>query len=193
MLCYRWQWVPITPATYPRQVLLYRVVVHVHITYRYVKSYNGKWNSALSRHAFSRWNYLYLPSEPDVFLDLHTTPSMRVAFVLSHRIQDCPFTRASGRWGSKTVHSLDRLGGSKEIVRSYPLMQSSVRFVMKISLHVHQWTRGILLNLGTPGTHPFERQQTAPFHYRPQRPLVCIRSSTNGSLPRPSSASSRLY
>jgi hypothetical protein len=33
-----------------------------------------------------------------------------------------------------------------------------------------------LLNLGTPGTHPFELQQTAPFHGRPQRHLLYIRS-----------------
>lgn len=29
-------------------------------------------SSALSRYAYSLWNNLYLPSEPDVFLDLHT-------------------------------------------------------------------------------------------------------------------------
>jgi uncharacterized protein len=29
-------------------------------------------SSALSRYAYSLWNYLYLPSQPDLFLDLHT-------------------------------------------------------------------------------------------------------------------------
>jgi hypothetical protein len=32
--------------------------------------------------------------------------------------------------------------------------------------------RTCLRNLGTPGTHPFELLQTAPFHDHPQRPIV---------------------
>jgi uncharacterized protein len=59
--------------------------IQLHSRFGYSTNDGGEWDnlnrlmpgsntssSALSRYVYSLWNHLYLPSQPDVFLDLHT-------------------------------------------------------------------------------------------------------------------------